>query len=57
MDGEEVDPSISRQSTAPSLFSFRHGGVQIKVTHRDELAVGKVPSHCMALVRFNLMKF
>ena len=31
------------------LFSFRHGNVQIKVTHRDELVAGKVSSHCMVL--------
>lgn len=32
-----------------NLFSFRHGNVQIKVTHKDELVVGKVSSHCMVL--------
>jgi hypothetical protein len=31
------------------LFSFRHGNVQIKVTYQDELVIGQVSSHCMAL--------
>ncbi|KAL7269957.1 hypothetical protein RUND412_007345 [Rhizina undulata] len=31
------------------LFTFEHGNVKIKVTHQDELVVGKVSSHCMVL--------
>ncbi|CZR66909.1 uncharacterized protein PAC_16810 [Phialocephala subalpina] len=31
------------------LFSFKHGNVQIKVTHWSELVRGKVSSHCMVL--------
>jgi hypothetical protein len=32
-----------------NLFSFRHENVQIKVTYRDKLVVGKISSHCIVM--------
>jgi hypothetical protein len=50
MEGQKASKPIEIGAIkSTNLFSFRHGNVQIKVIHEDELVVGKVSSYCMIL--------
>lgn len=50
MDAQKASPPIEiAEIERTSLISFKHGNVQIKVTYRDELVMGEVSSHCMAM--------